>query len=110
MAFSRQVTVLLSAALRLRERREQMSEHGAKVARGRLEAALDRLLAGGYSDPDNMRFAKLLRRHRDSLFNFLDGPGVEPTNNTAEREIRQAVIIRKTNRCNRWAATCLIAR
>jgi transposase len=103
VAFSRQVTVLLRTALRLRERRGQMSEHGAKVARGRLEAALDRLLAGSYSDPDNVRFARLLRRHRRSLFNFLDGPDVEATNNTAEREIRQAVIIRKTNGCNRTA-------
>ena len=100
-SFSRQVTVLLRAALRLGDRREAMSAHGLLVARGRLEAALDRLLAGSYSDPDNAKFAKLLRKQRQRLFNFLDGPGVEATNNTAEREIRQSVIIRKTNGCNR---------
>ena len=37
---------LLRAGLRLKQRREHISPHGYKVACGRLEAALDRLLDG----------------------------------------------------------------
>ena len=65
------------------------------------KATLDRLLAGGYSDPDYARFVKLLRRHRDNLLDFMDRPGIEATNNTVGRKIRQAVIIRKTHGFNR---------
>ena len=71
------------------------------MACGRLEAALDRLLAGQYTDPDNARLAKLLRKQRAHLLTFLYVEAVAPTNNAAERELRPAVIIRKTNGCNR---------
>ena len=36
-----------------------------------------------------------LRKRRHWLFTFLDYPGVEPTNNRAERALRPAVIARK---------------
>jgi len=99
--FSQQVARLLRGAIALKPRRTTMSEHGYQVACGRLEAALDRLLARHYADPDNARFAKLLRKQRPWLFTFLYIEAVEPTNNEAEREIRPAVLIRKTNGCNR---------
>lgn len=99
--FSQQVARLLRGAITLKARRDRLSEHGYAVACGRLEAALDRLLARNYRHPDNARLAKLLRKQRDRLFTFLYLPAVDPTNNQAEREIRPAVIIRKTNGCNR---------
>ena len=99
--FSKRVTQLLRAAIRLKACMSQMTQHGYAVARGRLEAALDRLLAGNYSDKDNARLARLLLKQRHALFNFLDIPGCDATNNAAERAIRPAVIIRKTNGCNR---------
>ena len=99
--FSQQVARLLRAAIILKSRRDRLSEHGYAVACGRLEAALDRLLARNYRHPDNARLAKLLRKQRDRLFTFLYVQAVDPTNNQAEREIRPAVIIRKTNGCNR---------
>jgi len=102
--FSQQVARLLRAAITLKPRRAQMSAHGYAVACGRLEAALDRLLAGQYTDPDNARLAKLLRKQREHLLTCLYVEGVAPTNNAAEREIRPAVIIRKTNGCNRSEA------
>lgn len=98
--FSQQVASLLRKAMALKTRRSTMSAHGYTVACGRLEAAMDRLLAGNYTDPDNRRFAKLLRKHRHQLFTFLYVEALDPTNNDAEREIRPAVIIRKTNGCN----------
>ena len=101
--FSQQVARLLRAAITLKQRRtdQKISAHGYAVACGRLEAALDRLLAGHYTDPDNARFAKLLRKQRPHLLTFLYVEAMEPTNNAAERELRPAVIIRKTNGCNR---------
>lgn len=99
--FSRQVARLLRATIALKSRQDTLSPHGYAVARGRLEAGLDRLLAGQYTDPDNATFAKLLHKHRPQLFNFLAVPEVDATNNAAERDIRPAVIVRKTGGCNR---------
>jgi len=103
--FSQQVARLLRAAITVKQRRtdRKISDHGYAVACGRLEAALDRLLARHYTDPDNARFAKLLRKQRPHLLTFLYVDAMDPTNNAAEREIRPAVLIRKTNGCNRSA-------
>jgi transposase len=104
--FSQQVARLLRSAITVKQRHleAKISPHGYAVACGRLEAALDRLLAGHYSDPDNARLAKLLRKQRPHLFTFLYVDAMDPTNNAAEREIRPAVLIRKTNGCNRSEA------
>jgi len=101
--FSQQVARLLRAAITLKQRQadQKISEPGYAIACGRLEAALDRLLAGHYTDPDNARLAKLLRKQRRHLLTFLYVVAMDPTNNAAEREIRPAVLIRKTNGCNR---------
>jgi transposase len=103
VVFSRQVASLLRGAIHLKHRlqAQQISAHGFVVARGRLGAALDRLLAGHYTDPDNAKLAKLLRKHRAQLLVFLDDEAVEPTNARAEQEIRPAVVVRKTSACNR---------
>ena len=59
------------------------------------------MLTGQYTDPDNARLAKLLRKHRSRLLVFLDDEAVAPTNAWAEQEIRPAVVVRKTSACNR---------
>jgi transposase len=102
--FSRKVGALLRQAMALRRRRGELSPHGYAAARGRIEAAMDRLLAGTYTDPDNARLAKRLRKHRGSLFTFLYRGEVEATNNRAERELRPAVIARKLSAGNRTEA------
>jgi hypothetical protein len=99
--FSQDLTRLLQAALTLKARQTPMSGHGYRVACGRLEAALDRLLERHLTDADNARFAKLLRKQRARLLTFLYHDAVAPTNNLAERELRPAVIVRKTGGCNR---------
>lgn len=103
VVFSRQVASLLRGAIHLKHRlqAQQISAHGFDVARGRLAAALDRLLAGHYTDPDNARLARLLRKHRAQLLVFLDDEAVAPTNARAEQEIRPAVVVRNTSACNR---------
>ncbi len=102
--FSRRVAALLRRAMALRRRRPDMNPHGYAVARGRLHAELDRLLAGTYTDPDNARLAKRLRKQRDHLLRFLDHEAVDATNNLAEREVRPAVIARKLSAGNRTEA------
>lgn len=99
--FPRAVQRMLQAAIRLKRRQDQLSPHGYAVARGRLEAALDRLLESALTDPDNARFAQRLHKHRDRLFVFLYHDAVQPTNNAAERALRPAVIARKLSAGNR---------
>jgi transposase len=99
--FSRRVAALLRRAMALKRRRGTLSDHGYAVLRGKVHAELDRLLAGTYTDPDNARLAKLLRKHRESVLRFLDHDEADATNNLAEREGRPAVIARKLSAGNR---------
>jgi transposase len=76
------------------------------------------------SEDDEVRvLATALFQHCDRLFAFLEYPGVEPTNNSAERALRHAVIWRKgsfgnqsangevaTARLLTVARTCVIQR
>lgn len=96
--FPRSVKALLQQSLALRDRRDagQISPHGLRIAKGRLQAKMDRLLDGRLTNPANRRFAKHLRRYRENLFVFLDRADVEATNHPAEQDIRIAVVNRKT--------------
>lgn len=91
------VKALLEKALSLRDRyqKQELSLHGFLTATGRLEADLDRLLARACRDPANRRLANHLRRERPYLFTFLYCPGLDATNNAAERALRPLVVARK---------------
>jgi len=99
------VQQLLRQGLALRDRygRQEISEHGLAVATGRLEASMDRLLSKTYRAPANRRLAKHLGHEQPWLFTFLHCPGIDATNNAAERALRPAVIARKTWGGNRTA-------
>jgi len=108
--FPQQVKGLLQRALRLRDRHEQgaISGHGLAVATGRLEARLGELLSRTFRTAPNVRLAKHLRHEQPYLFTFLHCPGLEATNNRAERALRPAVVARKVwggNRTWRGART-----
>jgi hypothetical protein len=100
--FPRAVAALLRAALALASAREALGPSTVRARRRGLEAELDRLISERrhFTDPDNARLARRLRRQRAHLFPFLEHPEVEGTNNRAERMIRPAVISRKTGGCN----------
>lgn len=102
--FSRRVAALLRKAMALKRRRGTIGDRGYAVLRGKIHAELDRLLAGTYTDPDNARLARRLRKQREHLLRFLDHDGLDATNNLAEREIRPAVIARKLSAGNRTEA------
>lgn len=101
VVFSRKVAHLLRRAIQLKERKNGMSPHGYRVARGKLEAALDRLLAREVTDPEIVKLVKLLTKQRPHLLTFLYVDEVDATNNIAERRIRPAVIVRKISAGNR---------
>ena len=101
-------SLLDGLALRDRYARQEISLHGLYVATGRLVANMDRLLAKTFRDPANRRLAKHLRHEEPWLFTFLHCPGIEATNNAAERALRPAVVARKTwggNRTENGAKT-----
>ena len=99
------VKTLLQQGLRLRDRHQQgsVSAHGLAVAAGRLEVQLDRLLDRHFRCPANQRLAKHLRHEQPHLFTFLHCPGLDATNNFAERAIRLMALVRKTWGGNRTA-------
>jgi hypothetical protein len=101
--FPRELSVVLREALKLGEQRTTLDPGSFVARRQELEERLDALIAEGrrFSDPDNARLAKRLRRQREHLFTFLEVEGVEATNNRAERALRPAVVVRKTGGCNR---------
>ena len=101
--FARQATALLQAALALKREKASLSAPVFSQRAQDLEDRLDTLIAASrrFSDPDNARFARRLRKHRPHLLRFLYVDDLEPTNNLAERMLRPAVITRKTNGCNR---------
>ena len=104
--FPRAVTAHLQQGLALRDRYQagDLSRHGLAVATGRLEAAMDRLVARAVRTPANRRLAKHLDHERPFLFSFLHCPGLHATNNVAERALRPAVCARKTWGGNRTDA------
>ena len=103
LAFAREVTAVLREALALGKDKPRLSAavFGERLAG--IEAKLDALIdpRRRFSDPDNGRFAKRLRKQRDHLFTFLVYEGVDATNNRAERALRPAVVLRKTGACNK---------
>jgi transposase len=101
--FPRRVKKILQAALAVRDRRSAgtLSPQGVRIAKGRLAAQMDRLLASRITHAGNLRLAKHLRRHQNDLFVFLDREDVEATNWPAEHAIRPAVVNRKSCGGNR---------
>jgi hypothetical protein len=99
--FARKACQIIRDAIELKREKEKMSHRAYQKKVEQIETRMELLLQGNYSDPDNLRLANRMRKHRQSLFTFLYDDQVEPTNNQAERQIRPAVIIRKISAGNR---------
>jgi transposase len=100
--FSKKLKRLLHDAIRL-GKLDAVSPERFASRRGRLAKRLGALLDTPSSNKNVKRLLKRLRRYRDALFTFLDHADVPSDNNHAEREIRPAVVMRKTSLCNRSA-------
>jgi hypothetical protein len=101
--FARNLTSLLQDAIKLKAHKSQPTDEQFLEQAAELETRLDQLIDVNrcLTDPDNARFAKRLRKHRQHILRFLYLDDLDPTNNQAERMLRPAVITRKTNGCNR---------
>jgi transposase len=98
--FSKKLRRLLRDAMRLSKHSERTaSDYLSK--RQRIDVRLQALLDATWKDQHARRLVKRLRRHQNELFTFLDHPDVPYDNNTAERAVRPAVIMRKNSYCNR---------
>jgi transposase len=76
-------------------------QHRCHPLRHQFEATLQRVVdlgcARGERTPwaQTVRTCRQLMQRRQALWTFLERPGIEPTNNAAERALRQSVIHRK---------------
>ena len=88
--------------LRESELRGEVADYGGETERVRREVS-HHLRDRPMSDRDNLRLRNDLGWQDDfgNLLRFLDGAGIEPTNNRAERALRGAVIARKVSHCSR---------
>jgi len=100
-AFAKKLRRLLGDAIRLWRRRGELPEATYTSRRARISTRLQELIESPWNDPHAKRLIKRLRRHQGDLFTFLDQDDVPFDNNTAERAIRPAVIIRKNSYGNR---------
>lgn len=69
-----------------------------------LEHRAETLLSRPRAQPQEERIRQRLWKQRDHLFTFLKHPGVDATNNQAERQLRPAVIARKLSCSNKTDA------
>jgi transposase len=103
LRFAKKLRRLLRDAIRLSKHSQRTAPDYASK-RLRIGVRLQHLLDQKWKDKNARRLVKRLRRHQNELFTFLDHPEVPYDNNTAERAIRPAVIIRKNSNCNRSEA------
>jgi transposase len=110
-AFGRRVHAELQRLCHMATERPTVGQWRAWYAR------FSHLIASTTARPDKAgTFARRLEREKESLWVFLDVPGVEPTNNAAERAHRFGVLWRKrsqgtcSEKGNRWVERVLSLR
>lgn len=100
--FAHALLRLFKAALALRDRRAELTDHGFASRRGKIEAKLDWLLTWRPTYEPNRKFRNHLERERPYLLTFLHDSTVQATNWAAEQALRGlAVMARKLSGCSR---------
>jgi transposase len=103
---------LLQQAIRLAERRQQLSVAVYNRRVQKLEQRLDDWLESNLQrrtlSDELDRLDRHIRHHRGEWFVFLHDPEVPPTNNHAEQMLRPAVISRKIGGCNKTLKGALV--
>ena len=92
---------LLLVVIALHKRRDDFTKKRYQQYVDLLEAEMTDLLTPEYQHPAEEYLANRLRRQREHLLTCLKMPGVDPTNNLAERQLRPAVIARKLSAGNK---------
>ena len=102
--FLAQIRSLLKAAMVMHRLREAIAAPDYARYTAHLERRVDELLSAHWDHPAEQRIVNRLSKQREHLLTFLYVPGVDPTNNLAERQLRPAVIARKLSCGNKtWA-------
>lgn len=99
--FRNQLKRLVLDALRLGRQRAEIAPVCFERRKALLRQRLVDLYVRPRSNENAERLRKRLERHRNEILTFLDYPDVTADNNHAERQIRPAVISRKTSYGNR---------
>lgn len=81
--------------------RVQLSAEAYAAKVEQIRRGIENLLDQSPAEPEEIRFRDRLRRQRPHLVGCLDDPAAEPTNNRAERDLRPAVMQRKTSSGNK---------
>lgn len=102
--FPRRLQRTLQDAIELGKARAQLPAPLYVEAVAEVRQTVRALAAGSFSDAENLKLAKHVHKHQDALLAFLDDASIPPTNNTAEGEIRGAVVLRKIGGCHRAEA------
>jgi len=93
--FAPRMKRLVLRAFVLAKRRHNLAEATRRSYKARLERDLDAIMALTVEHKDARRLQKRYRKHRGSLFTFLDYPEVAPDNNSSERTLRPTATYRK---------------
>lgn len=100
-AFRKKLSRILKDAIRLHERKEELSPQQYEHRKERIHHRLNVLTSSAYKDKDSRRLCKRLKRHQKELFTFLEHDNVSPYNNHAEQQMRKPVITRRISQQNR---------
>ncbi len=93
--FAPRMKHLFLRAFVIAKRRHVLTEAARRSYKTRLEHQLDAILALPTEHKDARRLLKRYKKHRWSLFTFLDYPEVAPDNNSSERALRPTATYRK---------------
>jgi len=99
--FRKKLSRLLKDAIRLSEKKNQVSQACFLRLKKRLYRRLEQFLVTPCQDKDAQRLTKRLNRHKQELFAFPEHEGVSPCNNHAEQQMRKPVLTRKVSQQNR---------
>ncbi|NIW43453.1 MAG: IS66 family transposase, partial [Gammaproteobacteria bacterium] len=100
-AFRKKLSRILKDAIRLHERKGELSPQQYEYRKERIHHRLKALISTAYEDKDPRRLCKRLKRHQEELFTFLEHDNVSPYNNHAEQQMRKPVITRRVSQQNR---------
>jgi len=100
---------IVQDAMALASRREEYSDSYYARQASACQTMLEGWLADceNYQDDELRKLAKHMHKHVREWFTFLRIPGVDATNNRAERKLRPSIVVRKTNGCHKTLAGAL---
>jgi transposase len=93
--FAPRMKRLLLRAFAISKRRKHLAESTRRAYLSRLNRDLDAIMALPVRHKDGQRLRKRYRKHRGSLFTFLEHPEIAPDNNGSERALRPTATYRK---------------